>query len=148
VGGTGSLNVASAAPGGGAGRIRVDTVDRRDLRLQFNPAPQSSVGANMFVFPDVLPRLDVIEVAGQTVAVGSDPVSFQLPFGSDPNQSVTVQAQDFNATVPVEVVLTPDSGPRVTVTADIANTTQNPATLAVPITMPVNTPVTIYVWKR
>jgi len=45
------------------------------------------------------------------------------------------------------VVLTPDSGPRSVVSAEIDNTTLNPATVIVPITVPVNTVVTVHVWK-
>jgi hypothetical protein len=49
--------------------------------------------------------------------------------------------------VPVEVVLTPDSGTNRVYTAQIDNTTVNPATTDVPVELPVNTVVTIHVWK-
>jgi hypothetical protein len=147
ISGAGRIDVAGGSAGGGAGRIRVDTIDRRDLRFTFAPNQQTTLGANMFVFPTPMPRLDLIQVAGETVPVGSGPVSLQLPFGSDPNVSVTIQARDFNAVVPIEVVLTPDSGDRTVFTAQIDNTTANPATVDVPVVVPVNTVVTIHAWK-
>ncbi|HVR37313.1 MAG TPA: hypothetical protein VMS21_15870 [Methylomirabilota bacterium] len=147
VNGGGTLDVTGGGAGGGAGRIRVDTVDRRDLRFTFSPNTQTTLGANMFIAPTPMPRLDLIQVADLDIALGSGPVTYQLPFGSDPNVTVTVRAQDFGSVVPIEVVLTPDSGPRSVVAAEIDNTTVNPATVDVPITVPVNTVVTVHVWK-
>jgi hypothetical protein len=74
-------------------------------------------------------------------------VTIQLPFDSDPNVAVRVRAQDFGAVAPIQVVLTPDSGPKSVVNAEIDNTTTHPATLDVPVTVPVNPVVTIHVWK-
>jgi hypothetical protein len=147
VNGGGTVSVAGGGAGGGAGRIRVDTVDRRDLRFSFDPNSQTTLGATMFIVPSPMPRLDLIRVAGQDISLGSGPVSLQLPFDSDPNVSVTVRAQDFGAVVPIQVVLTPDSGPRSVVASEINNTTVNPATVDVPIVVPVNTVVTVHVWK-
>jgi hypothetical protein len=147
VSGGGTISVSGGSAGGGAGRIRVDTVDRRDLRLSFDPNTQTTVGANMFVHPNPLPRLDLIRAGDQDIPVGSGPVSLQLPFGSDPNVTLSVRAEDFNAVVPIEVVLTPDSGQKSVFTAEIDNTTANPATVGVPVIVPVNTVVTIHVWK-
>jgi hypothetical protein len=148
VAGNGTVDVLNSFGQGGAGRIRVDTVDRRQLRLTFNPVSSLSVGANLFIFPPVVPRLDVVRVAGQDIPVGSAPVTFQLPFGSDPNQIVRVQASDWNRVVPIRLVLTPDSGAPVQFDAEIDNTAQNPALADVPVTVPVNTPVTVHCWTR
>jgi hypothetical protein len=133
---------------GGLGRIRVDTVDRTNLRLTFAPNAATTVGANMFVFPSPLPKLDVIEAAGTTIPLGGNPVRITLPFGSSTNRTVVVQARDFSAVVPIAVVLTPDSGPRVTVQAQVDNTTQNPATVTVPVSLRPNVQTTIHVWTR
>jgi len=146
--GNGTVSVTTQYDLAGAGRIRVDTVDRRQLRLTFNPTSSLSVGANLFIFPPVVPRLDVVQVAGQVIPVGSAPVTFQLPFGSDPNQIVRVQASDWNRVVPIRVVLTPDSGAPVQFDAEINNTAQNPAVADVPVTVPVNTLVTVHCWTR
>jgi hypothetical protein len=148
VAGNGTVDVTTFAGFAGSGRIRVDTVDRRQFSLTFNPLASLSVGANLFIFPPVVPRLDVVQAAGQVIPVGSAPVTFQLPFGSDPNQIVRVQASDWNRVVPIRVVLTPDSGAPVQFDAEIDNTAQNPALADVPVTVPVNTPVTVHCWTR
>jgi hypothetical protein len=61
---------------------------------------------------------------------------------------VTVQARNFNAIVPIELVLTPDTGPSVKVLAQINNVAANPATVMVPVGFPVNTPVAVNAWRR
>lgn len=103
----------------------------------------------MVIFPTNAPRLDVINVAGTNIAVGvSAPIQLQLPFGSSTNQSVTVQAQNFNGEVPIRVVLSPQSGPILSFDATITNTTQNPAAVTVPVTVPINQLVTVNAWTR
>ena len=72
----------------------------------------------------------------------------QLPFGSTTNRTVTIQARDFNAAVPINVVLTPDSGVPQVYLVTIDNAAANPATITVPVTLPVNTLVTINAWTR
>ena len=103
----------------------------------------------MFVMPDVLPRLDIVEAAGEEIALGTgETVRIQLPFGSDTNRTVTVRAQDFGGEVPVRLTLTPESGPRIVIDTAIDNTTENPATVVVPVGLPPNTVVTINAWTR
>lgn len=148
VAGTGEINVLTPNNYGGFGRIRVETLDRRGLQLNFQPQATTSVGANLFIFPPDEPRLDLIEVAGNAIPVGNGPVTLQLPFGSTPDRIVKVRAENWNSLVQIRVVLTPDSGPRVTVDAEVDNTTQNPATVDVPVTLPVNELVTIHAWTR
>ena len=133
---------------GGLGRIRVDTIDRSNLTLNFQSSAVTTVGGNLFTFPAVVPRLDTVEVAGNAVPVGSGPVTFNLPFGSTPSRTVKIQAKDFGRVVPVRVVLTPDSGAPATFDAEIDNTSVNPATVQIPVTVPVNTLVTIHAWTR
>ncbi|HUR46676.1 MAG TPA: hypothetical protein VMZ27_12435, partial [Candidatus Saccharimonadales bacterium] len=96
---------------GGSGRIRIDTTNRRAVTFTSNPT--ASIGANMSVFPNPIPRLDIINAAGTAIPEGnSGAVSVQLPFGSTTNRTVTVQARGFNASVPIAVALTPDTGLR------------------------------------
>lgn len=147
--GNGNLYVNSHGPGGGVGRIRVDTLDKTSLRLQFNNNEVTTVGANMFVEPPNMPRLDIVEAAGQTIAVGTgQPVRVTLPFGSDNIRDIVVQASGFGAEVPIRLTLTPDSGPRIDLDATIDNRTQSPARAAIRATLPVNTLVTINAWTR
>lgn len=150
--GTGVVNVFGGDSGswGNHGRIRVDCLDKTALTLQFQPLNFTTVGANMFVSPSVIPRLDLVNAAGTDIPLGTgNTVQVQLPFNSDTNRTVTIRAQDFGADVPVRIVLTPDSGPRTVIDTNIVNTAaQNPATLVVPVSLPVNNLVTIQAWTR
>ena len=147
--GRGTLNVNGGSSGGGVGRIRVDTLDKTTLQLSFSPLSSTTVGANMFVNPGVVPRLDILEAAGQAIAPGAgSTVRVQLPFGSDTNRTVRIQARDFGTDVPIRLTLTPDSGRRIEINATIANTTTNPAEITVPVGLPANTLVTIHAWTR
>ena len=149
VSGVGGLSV-SAFPGGGYGRIRIDAVDRSGIGFTFYPsAAIASVGSMMLVVPAPLPRLDIVEALGNPVNEGAGPVNIQLPFGSSPNRQIKVQARDFNAVVPIVVVLTPDHGPSSSVNAEIDNSAgKNPATSTVDITLPVNEQTAIRVFTR
>lgn len=145
--GGGSGNFGASANVGGAGRIRVDTIERDNLNFS-TPGSSFTAGGNLIALPPVAARLATIEAAGNTVAEGSGPVTFILPFGSSPERTVKVQARDFGRNVPILVTLTPDSGSPVTVEAEVDNTTVNPAVVEVPVTLPVNTLVTVHAWTR
>ncbi|HVR36441.1 MAG TPA: hypothetical protein VMS21_11385 [Methylomirabilota bacterium] len=147
ISGNGNLRV-DGSHFGAPGRIRVDTMDRTGLGLNYLPSGITSIGSLMVVFPTPVPRLDIIEAAGTTIPEGSDPVVFILPFGSSPDRTVRVQAQDFNDIVPITVVLTPDNGPSVQYEAEIDNQTTNPAEVTVNVTLPVNVQTTIHAWTR
>jgi hypothetical protein len=151
VSGTGSLNVHGGNYGsdGGHGRIRIDTIDRRDLRYSFNPLSAVNVGSFMAVFTTPVPRLDLLNAAGTAIPEGAaSPVFIQLPFGSDPNRTVTVQARGFGTVVPIRVVLTPDSGDPIAYDDQIDNSTVNPAQRTVAVTLPLNVRTHVGVWTR
>lgn len=148
VAGTGEINVLVVNDWGGRGRIRVDTIQRDELRFNFQPLDSLSVGANLFIFPPTVPTLDIVEVAGNAIPVGSGPVTFQLPFGSSPNRSVRIRANGWGRVVPIQVVLTPDSGPPTQVNAEISNPGPAAAVVDVPVVLPINTLVTIHCWTR
>jgi hypothetical protein len=154
--GSGTLNVRGGLINSfiykyaGSGRIRIDCMDRRALSLAILPDISAmSVGANMLSFLSPEPRIDITQVAGTNITVGaSSPVFFYLPQGSSSNQTVTVQASDFGAVVPIRVVLTPDSGTNTVYDTQIDNTTVNPASVTVPVTVPVNVQVQVNAWTR
>jgi hypothetical protein len=151
VSGGGTVNALGGNGGGYAnnGRIRVDCLDKTALTLDFQPLSFTTVGANLFVAPSVVPRLDLVKAAGRDIPLGTgNTVQVQLPFNSDTNQTVTIRAQDFNADVPIRLTLTPDSGPRIVIDTNIVNTAQNPATLVIPVGLPVNNLITIHAWTR
>jgi hypothetical protein len=133
---------------GGNGRIRVDTLDRTDLNLQFGPPAVASVGSFMVAIPDSFPHLDIVEAAGQSIPEGGNPVSITLPFGGSPNQNVVVRATNFEGVVEIDVALTPDIGPRTLYPVSIDATSMNPAEVTVPVVLPQNTGVLINAWTR
>ena len=143
--GGGRLSTGSFGAGG-SGRIRVDTLETDGIAFQFNGA--RTVGQNLFSVPSTLPRLDTIEVAGTVIPEGSSSPTITLPFGSSPQRTVKIQARDFGRVVPFVIMLTPSSGPRITVTNSVDNTTSNPAVVEVPVTFPVNSKVTVHCWTR
>jgi hypothetical protein len=148
ISGNGEVNVYSN-DGGGSGRIRIDTLDRSSLSLNFQPSVTASVGAAMFLFPSPLPKLDILQAAGTTIAEGTaKPVVVVLPFGTSPNQTVTVQARDFTGVVPINVVLTPENGAPTTYPAQIDMSSGNPATTTVNVVLPVNVRTVVNAWTR
>ena len=126
----------------------MDCIDRTGLSFNFQVASVTSIGGNLFIFPPTIPTLATIETAGISVPQGGGPVTFTLPFGSSPEQTIKVRAADFGRVVPIRVTLTPTSGPRVVVDAEVDNTSANPAVVEVPVTLPVNTLVTVHAWTR
>ena len=147
-GGTVDVRGDAGSGNGGAGRARVDTLDRSALSFNFAPNNTASVGGFMVVFPDPLPRLDIIETAGRAIPMDSGPTQVLLPIGSSANQIVKVRAQDFAQNVPIRVTLTPDNGPAQTYDAEINNTAANPAEVTVNVTFPVNVLTHVHAWTR
>lgn len=145
--GSGIIDVRQGGSGGD-GRIRVDAIDKVGIRFAFRDNSVTTIGGNMLVAPPVLGRLDTVEVAGNAIPLGSAPLTFTLPFGSNPQSTVKIQARDFGRVVPIRVVLTPDSGVPIIADAEIDNLAANPAVVAVPVTIPVNTPVIVHCWTR
>jgi len=144
--GSGSLNTSPINGNAGSGRVRIDTVIRTGVN--FTIAGVSSIGGNLLVFPPTVPTLTVTEAAGNTVTNGSGPVVFILPFGSTTNRTIRIQAQDFARNVPIRVTLTPDSGAQRVFDANVDNSSLNPVVVDVPVTVPVNTLVTVHCWTR
>lgn len=90
----------------------------------------------MYVFPPVVPRLDIVEAAGQQIPEGTlGPVQVELPPGASTNQTVKLRARDFTGLVPINVVVTPEYGPSTTYTNQIDMST-NPAELLVNVVLP------------
>jgi hypothetical protein len=150
VSGTGSLDVRGGGSSGGAGdgRMRIDSIDRSALNLGFRPNSTASIGSMMVVFPSPNPRLDIIDAAGTNIPLGSGPVFVLLPFGSSPNRSITVQANDFNAVVPIRVALVPGNGEPTFYDGEINNAAANPATTTIQVEFPVNVQTVVHVWTR
>jgi len=150
--GNNTLNASGAGSSGlgvvgGAGRIRIDTQDPTGVGFSING--RSSVGANMTVFPLPIPRLDVIGVGNNSVPIGTNGTVFMtLPLNSPTNQTVTVQATDFNSQVSFEVVVTPMNGSskRFPGLVDLSNTNQ--VITNVNVIIPADIPCRINAWTR
>lgn len=148
VSGGGTINVPGNE-GGGFGRARVDTLNRLELGLRFDPAAAATIGSLMLVFPSPRPRLDVIGLSSTLIPLGTNAAVFvQLPFGAPTNQVVKIQAKDFASSVPIRVLLTPDNGTPRTFDFEIDNRTKNPNTLDAEVSFPVNTQVAVQVFTR
>jgi hypothetical protein len=103
----------------------------------------------MFVFPAVVPRLDILSVAGQTIPEGTNnAVQLELPEGASTNQTVTVQARNFTNDVPIRVVVTPRNGPSGKFDAVISLASGNPPSTNVPVVIPAGSVCQIHVWNR
>jgi hypothetical protein len=117
--------------------------------LTLEPAATSSIGTAMFVFPPTLPRLDLIEVAGQSIAPGTQQaVTVVLAQGTDSNQTVVVQATDFQGLVPFDVVLSPEHGARTTYNTNVNMMGSNVATQTVNVVFTVNEATVVHAWTR
>lgn len=151
VNGGGTLTVSGGGAytgyGGSGGRIRVDCEDRYAFRsLTMNGV--ATRGAQMFVLPSPIPRLDIVQAAGTIIAEGfGNAVQVDLPAGSTTNRTVTVQARDFTNSVPVRIVVIPENRPALTydVTITMSN---NPSQLVVPVVIPDGTVSRINAWNR
>jgi hypothetical protein len=132
---------------GGNGRSRIDCLDGFVARSLHATCTVSSRGAQMFVFPtNPLPRLDIIQAAGQDIPLGAGSLgSVPLPKGATNAQTVVVKATNFTNDVPITVAVIPDGDPSTTYQAQIS-LTNNPATVTVPVTLSVDSTNRIMVW--
>jgi len=131
----------------GKGRVRIDAIDRKQLIVDTANSGPVIFGTFMQVFPPIIPHLDIVDVAGQPIAVGTaTPVDVTLPFNALPTQTVTVQATDFTGIVPIRVVFTPDSGVPVIVDGQIDMSTGNPASTTLTVDLPQNVLMRVNAW--
>lgn len=145
--GSGTVSAYPVYPSAaGYGRIRVDCLTRKDWNFKFSGT--LTYGKRMQVFPDVIPRLDILEAAGQSIPERANSgVSIQLASGASANQTVRIQARDFINAVPIRVMVTPENGPSAAFDTNIVMTT-NPASVVVPVVIPPGGISRIHVWSR
>lgn len=146
-GGVADVRGDGGGTGRGDGRIRVDALDRSEFSWRFVPETVASVGGLMLVFLDPQPRLDLVEVAGRAVPADT-PTQVILPTGSSSTQTVKVRARDFGQSVPIRLVLTPDSGPSAAYDAEIDNLAANPAEVTLTVDLPANVLTHLHVFSR
>jgi hypothetical protein len=154
VNGTGKISVAGGnafnSSLGGAGSIRIDTLDRYAWRnLSFDGGAKWSVGAQMYVFTPNNPRLDIVEAAGQAIAVGvTNQVTISLPPGASTNQTVRIQATGFTNDVPVTVAVVPEAGPSSQFNGTISVTSTNSTIGTVNVVIPADSFCNVSVWTH
>jgi len=148
VGGTGYLHARSSY-NGPSGRIRIDCEDRlayRSLRME---AATVTRGPQLFVFPAAEPRLDILQVAGQSIPEGTgSSVQVTLPPSASPNQTVVVQGRNFTGTVTLAVVVLPDNGPSTEYAAQLSGNGATPAQATVSSVVPVGIQCRVNAWTK
>ena len=128
----------------GAGRVRIDTLDRAaasQLAMDFTTIPRST-GGFLVVYPNNLPKLQITSVAGQTVT-GDGPVLVVLPLDAAPTQNVTVHPTNFLTDIHYKIVVTPESGLPSSVTGTLP---LGGGDISRDVTIPGNNATRIDVW--
>lgn len=137
--GSGTLNASGGAVcsvNGGAGRIRVDALDRS----AFNPGVAGVVSYGNFLAVNLpnMPALQIVSVGGQAVTPGSS-ASVILPFNAPATQIVRVRASGFGPSpTAYDVVVTPDSGQRSVYSTTCVNTSAGPDERDIQVQIPAN----------
>ena len=151
--GTGSVRAIGgggySGESGSPGRIRIDCEDRQAFRT-LSLLGLATRGALMFTFPpDPIPRLDIVEAAGQLIPFGTGAsVQIELPAGSPTTRTVRIQARHFTGIVPITVVVIPENRPSTRYATQIDMAGGNPAEVAVEVSIPPGTLSRIQTWTR
>lgn len=112
--GTGRLSAIGGAYGqggarGGLGRLRVDTIDDKELKLSYSGVARQ--GREMYVLPPNDPKLELIEVAGNNLTTaGVGLVNLTLLPGAPTNQLVKVRTRGFVGPSIIEARVIPEIG--------------------------------------
>jgi hypothetical protein len=103
----------------------------------------------MYVFPPNNPRLDIVEAAGQPIAVGiTNQITISLPPGTSTNQTVKVQATGFTNNVPVTVSVVPEAGASAQFNATISVSSTNATVGTVNVIIPADSFCNVSVWTH
>lgn len=131
---------------GGAGWIRIDALDRRQMSLNLQTATTArSQGTILVARLPAEPVLSIVSVAG----IDSDGSLLSLPPGSDEMQPVVVRAANFGTLVDIEIAVTPLQGEAPEpIPFTIDNTGGGPTDTMFTVPIPANADVVVQVWKR
>jgi len=134
--------IDSFSNGPSEGRSRIDVINRLDVQTRAD-----SIGSFMQVFPPVNSRLDIIEVAGNNIPEGtSNEFVVTLPINTPTQQTIIVQGRDFVGTVPVRIVVTPDTGEPIVTDTQLDMSSGTPATVTIDVDLPQNIPMLVHAW--
>lgn len=138
--------------GGGMGRVRVDAINRGSFQVIDNDGLSSqyaSYGSNMIVFPPNFPTLKIKQVGTTNIAETQvDPVFVLFPAGSAESQTVKVAVKDFNTTVPLRAVVTPQNGSKATFDFSVDNSAGGSTEGTVQVNIPAGVASRVDVWTR
>jgi hypothetical protein len=145
------MDVGSLAGAGGIGIVRVDAIFKTGIAFQA-PAAAYSIGANMIVFPEVVPKVAVTKIGTAVIPPGStDPVIYNTTAGSpDLAPQIEVSVSDFpaNTTAYLTVRVTPEFAPHVNYPLNISVGPAGTGDGTVTATMSANQLNRIDVWTR
>ena len=149
----GGGGIQVTGPAGNHGRVRIDRSSPAPLSIGVSPPCAYSAGNIMKVTADSVGSLRLVSVAGHSIATSDPgPVFVELPPGSPASQNVIVRATGYSGVVPIQVVLTPESGPRQTVNASIDMSLDGDGDgvldVVVGVQIPANTPTHVEAWTR
>lgn len=140
--------------GGAGGRIRIDSIQNVPASMQFGGegmAALATIGRSMIVFPKDLPRLFLLNVAGQVIDQNSSgPVVVNLDSPLTNRQPVVVGGTGFRGDVSVEIIATPDIGDRYATNVVLKFPTDGSATVIGSNTLvfPTNRPTQVNAYVR
>jgi len=103
----------------------------------------------MTVFPPNFPGLRITQVGTQVIpGTQVAPVFVLFPAGSPATQTVTVSCTNFNSTVPLRAVVTPQSGSTQTFDFTVDNTAGGTTSGSVQVQIPAGVASRVDVWTR
>jgi len=145
----------NSATYGSYGRTRIDSLNIANLTItdEGGASPKSrdfvTYGANMTVFPPNFPGLRITQVGTQVIpGTQVAPVFVLFPAGSPATQTVTVSCTNFNSTVPLRAVVTPQSGSTQTFDFTVDNTAGGTTSGSVQVQIPAGVASRVDVWTR
>ncbi|MDX2111904.1 MAG: hypothetical protein SFY80_16875 [Verrucomicrobiota bacterium] len=139
------------------GRVRLDTLDRTNFSGSLAGEVfygNASVGANMMVFAPNLPKLRISKINDTVMPENpSTPLYFLLPPGSPNPATIEITASypaEFTSPypLPIRVVFTPNSGPRIDIDAVINGPFTPSATTTITQLLTPGLETKIDVWSR
>ena len=103
----------------------------------------------MQVIHPALPSVRIIQVGTQVIpGTQVAPVFVLFPAGSPATQTVMVSCTNFNSTVPLRAVVTPQSGSRQTFDFTVDNASGGTTTGTVDVQIPAGVSSRVDVWTR
>lgn len=152
ISGGGMIDVHGWSTSQGHGRISCEMIERSNFAMNLVPAGPWIVTTNFvpFVEPPNPPRLRVVSIAGIPIPPDA-PAGYTvvLPLNAPANQTVVIEATGFGVEVPVDLRITPASGPALPLFPGIINNAvADPAVQSIAVTLPSNVPLTFNAWTR